>query len=1112
MTSTRDRLGAGPAQGLRLRADGRAGARRRRRRPGARRAHGDHGTVRVGQVDAHALPGRAGQADVRDRGGRRRDGERDVGAPADRAAPHPRRVHLPGLQPRAHADGAGEHHAAARHRAQARRPRAPGPRRRDPRAGRPARATSPASCPAGSSSAWRARGRSSRGRPWCSPTSRRATSTARRRRGARVPAAQRRRPRAVGGDGHARPDVGRVRAPGAVPRRRPGGRRAARPDRRTRCWRALADIRAASWWSASRCAGCGRTSCGSACRCWRSRSASRSSPARSRCARCSARRSRTSSRRRRSATPTCAARDVVGGDERAGRGRRQSRATPCRSRWSPQLEAVDGVAAAHARTCRAASCWSAPTAPRCRARRRRASGSRTTRAAGRRTWSPAGRRRGAGEIAVESSTLRASGLAVGDATSVVIGGEVRPVTVVGEIGLGSALAGATVVFVDPATATAAFAPDGTVASISVLGGDGLSRAAAGGPARARRRGRRRARRGDHRRRDARRGHRERADAPRLHHDVPAGLRGDLAVRRRVHHRQHVLHVGAPADARVRAAAGGRGVAAAGVHLDRAAGRDRRGDRQRRSASLGGLGLVVVLRVVLGRARHAADRAGAARRVHDRGLGARRDAGQRARGGAARAARGAGARRSRRCATRSPCRSARCAGARSSAARWWSLGVGDGRRRAAGPRRRPRRGDARVRRGRGRDRGARGVADPGARHPAGARGAVRRLAAGRAAGPRQRHAQPAAHREHRRCADDRHGPRRRRRRDRRDHAGVHQRDRRPGRRPPTTSCAARPRAPMPGAGDRRTCAPCPTCARPTRSRRRRCSSTRRPFAITGIDPDAIGRSIDTEVVEGSFHDALAAGRGGGAAHDDGRRGLGARRRGSTLVGPSGSQRPDDRRRHRLARVRRAARRRPDPCSTQLVPARPAARHHGVRHRGAAAPTCAALRGELTATVKPYVVVSVMDSEEFVSQLADQVNRVLVILYALLGLSVVIAVLGIINTLALSVIERTREIGLLRAVGLGRLQLGSTITRRVGAHGGVRHGRRAGRGRRAGVDPAHRVLRRRACARSRSRGRAWRLMVVLAIVVGVLAAVWPARPRGASARARRRLHRRMTTLGT
>ena len=49
-------------------------------------------------------------------------------------------------------------------------------------------------------------------------------------------------------------------------------------------------------------------------------------------------------------------------------------------------------------------------------------------------------------------------------------------------------------------------------------------------------------------------------------------------------------------------------------------------------------------------------------------------------------------------------------------------------------------------------------------------------------------------------------------------------------------------------------------------------------------------------------------------------------------------------------------------------------------------------------------------------SQQINLFLYFIYALLGLAVVIAVLGIINTLALSVIERTREVGLLRAVGL------------------------------------------------------------------------------------------------
>jgi putative ABC transport system permease protein len=68
---------------------------------------------------------------------------------------------------------------------------------------------------------------------------------------------------------------------------------------------------------------------------------------------------------------------------------------------------------------------------------------------------------------------------------------------------------------------------------------------------------------------------------------------------------------------------------------------------------------------------------------------------------------------------------------------------------------------------------------------------------------------------------------------------------------------------------------------------------------------------------------------------------------------------------------------------------------------------------------------MDRDEYVESLTGQIDQVLVVIYALLVLAIVIAVMGIANTLSLSVHERTRELGLLRAVGQTRRQLRSMV---------------------------------------------------------------------------------------
>ncbi|MFD9908729.1 ABC transporter permease [Streptomyces sp. NPDC059063] len=82
---------------------------------------------------------------------------------------------------------------------------------------------------------------------------------------------------------------------------------------------------------------------------------------------------------------------------------------------------------------------------------------------------------------------------------------------------------------------------------------------------------------------------------------------------------------------------------------------------------------------------------------------------------------------------------------------------------------------------------------------------------------------------------------------------------------------------------------------------------------------------------------------------------------------------------------------------------------------------ALRDRLEHALDPYPQVQVRDKAAYKKLIREQIAVMLYLVYALLGLAIIIAVLGVVNTLALSVVERTREIGLLRAIGLARRQL-------------------------------------------------------------------------------------------
>lgn len=79
-----------------------------------------------------------------------------------------------------------------------------------------------------------------------------------------------------------------------------------------------------------------------------------------------------------------------------------------------------------------------------------------------------------------------------------------------------------------------------------------------------------------------------------------------------------------------------------------------------------------------------------------------------------------------------------------------------------------------------------------------------------------------------------------------------------------------------------------------------------------------------------------------------------------------------------------------------------------------------QAQIERALEPYPNVEVQNQQEYKDSVSEQINQLLVLVYVLLALTIIIAIFGIVNTLALTVYERTREIGLLRAVGLAPRQ--------------------------------------------------------------------------------------------
>ncbi len=155
-----------------------------------------------------------------------------------------------------------------------------------------------------------------------------------------------------------------------------------------------------------------------------------------------------------------------------------------------------------------------------------------------------------------------------------------------------------------------------------------------------------------------------------------------------------------------------------------------------------------------------------------------------------------------------------------------------------------------------------------------------------------------------------------------------------------------------------------------------------------------------------------------------------------------------------------------------------------------------RATLERSLKGFPGVSLQTQDEFVSDQLSWINKMLALIYALLALSVIVSFFGIVNTLILSTVERTRELGMLRAVGMTRRQMRrmvrheSVITALIGSALGLV----------LGIGLAALVTRRLSEFSTSEGGEGMSLSIpvvtlavfaLIAILAGIVAAIAPAR---------------------